>query len=546
MRVLIGLFLALSCSAATIPVLAFEARGGEYVSRVLSVGPDWAVLRLGGHSIRMSVAGGSPRSSLEALDQMPGKANYIPGRSYDLYGRVRWRNAYPGIDVVFRGNQDQLEYDLEIGPGRDPGRVRLAFDGVDGLEIDQSGDLVLSAGALRILQPKPFAYQVVAGEKRPVDVAYWIDASKHVRFRAGAYDRTRSLVIDPQIVFDKSFGGSAKSMAAGLARDAQGNLYVTGATDSTDFGTVNPLQGQLGTAPLLVTGDAGSTWGFPSLAGAGGVRAMVAAPSTPAMAYAATTVGVFQSTDGGTTWTKPANAGLVGIATALAVDANSASTLYAGTAQGLFVSTDGAASWRAAANGISGTGILAIAAQPAQAGTVFASVQDPPALFRSADFGQSWTQLPFAPPDQLISPIAMVFTSNGNLIAATYQAIQISSDGGNTWSAGAQGFQDNHALTIAPTQPSTLYLVNSSGIERSTDGGQTFAVAFAAVQTSSSQRAFGPFAVDPRNPSTVYATANVYSSSAGQAAYLYRSADAGQTWSTLPLPYYVNAQALFV
>ena len=280
MRALIGLFLTLSCSAATIPVLAFEARGGKYVSRVLSVSADDAVLRVDGHTVRMTAAGASRRTSLEALDRMPGKANYIPGGSCALYGRVRWRGVYPGVDVVFHGNQQQLEYDLGIGAWRDRGRIRLAFDGVDSIQVDPNGDLVLRAGAAVVRQPQPFAYQVVAGEKRPVDAAYRIDASKHVGFRTGAYDHARALVIDPQIVFDKPFGGSGDSLAAGLARDAQGNLYVTGATNSTDFGTINGFQSHLGTPPLLVTGDGGDTWSYPSLAGASGVRAMAAAPST--------------------------------------------------------------------------------------------------------------------------------------------------------------------------------------------------------------------------------------------------------------------------
>jgi hypothetical protein len=225
-------------------VLAFEARNAEYVSHgagyQLSVSSGGAVLSLSGHAVRMSVAGASPKSSLQALDRMPGKANYLLGShvraSYDLYGRVRWRGVYSGIDLVFRGNQEHLEYDFEIGARRDPGRIKLDFEGVDEIRIDRNGDLVLQVGAIQIHQPKPVAYQVVAGQKQAVEAAYWIDASNHVRFRTGAYDRQRFLVIDPQIVFDRSFGGSGVSTAAGLVRDTQGGLYVAGTTNSTDFG----------------------------------------------------------------------------------------------------------------------------------------------------------------------------------------------------------------------------------------------------------------------------------------------------------------------
>ena len=562
MRVLVGSLLTLSCfgasfnAARTPGVLAFEARNGRYVSHgpgyALSVTSGGAVLSLSGHAVRMSVAGASPKSSLGAFDRMPGKATYLLGRdfraSYDLYGRVRWRGVYSGVNVVFRGNQEHLEYDFEIGAGRDPGRIRVAFDGIDDLQIDRNGDLVLSAGAVQIHQPKPMAYQVVAGKRQPVEAAYWIDASNHVRFRTGAYDRQRSLVIDPQLVFDKSFGGSGIGTAAGLARDTQGGLYVTGTTNSTDLGTVNPVQGHLATGPLLVTANGGQTWSFPSLGPARLVSAIAAAPSAPLVEYAATPVGVFKSADGGTSWTATAAASLSSPATALAVDASSAATLYAATAQGVFVSTDGTASWRASTNGIAGSGILAIASHPTQAGTVFASVQNPPAMFRSTDEGQTWTQLTLAPPNVSVSPVnAIVFSSNGAIIAATYGGLLISTDGGNTWAAGAgQGVQNYQALAIASNNPSTLYLVNSSGLQRSSDSGQTFTVVFPAVESAGFTRYFGPVAVDPRNPATVYVVATVYPAELDSNTLLYRSTDAGQTWSQLSLPYPVTPQSLFI
>jgi uncharacterized protein (TIGR03437 family) len=547
-RVFVCSLLTLSCFGANFsaiseaPVLAFEARSQQYVSHgpgyALSVTSHAAILNLSGHAVRMSVAGASPKSSLEALDRMPGKANYLLGSavraSYDLYGRVRWRSVYPGMDLVFRGNQQHLEYDFEIGARRDPGKIKLCFEGVDDMRIDQYGDLVLSAGAVRIRQPKPVAYQVVGGQKRPVEVAYRVDASDHIRFRAGAYDRARPLVIDPQLVFDKSFGGSGFTTATGLARDTRGSLYVAGSTSSTDFATVNPIQGHLGGGPLLVTADAGQTFTFPSLGPATSVSAMAAAPSAPLVVYAATPVGILKSADGGTTWAPTAGVGLP--AAALAVDASSATTLYAATQQGIFVSTDGAASWQSSANGLTGSGILTIVADPAQTGTAYASVQSPPGLFRSTDSGQTWTQLSISPYGQLASPVnAIVIGSTGAILAATNQGILISTDGGSTWTAGAGlPVQNNQTLALSPEDPSIVYLVNSgSQVQRSTDGGQTFSTVFSSNHLTQLSRV----AVDPRNPSTVYAT---------DYDLLFRSTDVGQTWSQLSLPNSITPQTIFI
>ena len=548
MRVFVCSLLTFSCFGANFsatneaPVLAFEARGRQYVSHgpgyALSVTSREAVLNLGGQAVRMTVAGASPKSALEPLDRMPGKANYLLGgdvrASYDLYGRVRWRGVYPGIDVVFRGNREHLEYDFEIGAGRDPGKIRLTFEGVDDLRIDQHGDLVLNAGAVQIRQPKPVAYQVVASQKRTVNVAYRLDASNHIGFRPGAYDRALPLVIDPQIVFDKSFGGSGFSTATGIARDAKGGLYVAGSSSSTDFATVSPIQGRLGGGPLLVTPD-GQTFSFPSLGPATSVSAIAAAPSAPSVVYAATPQGVFQSADGGTTWVVAASVGLPVAPTAMAVDASSATTLYAATTEGVFVSTDGAASWQSATNGLTGFGILTILADPSQTGTLYASVQSPPALFRSTDFGQTWTQLPIAP-NQLTSAVnAIVIGSNGAILLATNQGILISTDGGTTWTAGAGlPVQNNQTLAISPDDPSIVYLVNSSSkVQRSTDGGQTFSTVFSSTHLTQLSRV----AVDPKNPSTVYVT---------DYDLLFRSTDAGETWSQLSLPNSITPQTIFI
>jgi uncharacterized protein (TIGR03437 family) len=560
-RVLICFLASFPCFSAG--VLAFEARDGQYVSHgpgyALSVTSGGAILSLMGHAVTMSVAGASPKSSLEALDRMPGRANYLFGSdvraSYDLFGRVLWRGVYAGIDVLFRGNQEHLEYDFEIDAGRDPGTIKVGFGGVDEIRIDPDGDLVLQVGEIQIHQPKPVAYQIIAGQKRPVDVVYWLDASSQVRFRTGAYDHQHALVIDPQIVFDNSFGGSGKSSAAGLARDTQGNLYVAGTTNSTNLATLNAVQSHLGTAPLLVTADAGKTWSYPSLGGASSVSVIAAAPSAPMIFYAATPVGVFKSADGGTTWTAAANAGLVGPATALAVDASSASTVFAATVKGVFVSTDAGASWRASTNGIPGASILALATQPGQTGTVFASTGDPLALFRSTDFGQSWTKLTIplpaqAPTNEPNSPIVAIVCAPGNtVIVATYVGLEISTDGGNTWTAGAfQQLLTTQVLAIAPSNPSILYLDSLAGLQKSTDGGQTFAVVLPSTSSANSSQEVGAFAIDPRNPAIVFAVVTEYSPGISPANMdlLERSTDGGQTWSQIPLPYPVIPQSLFI
>ncbi len=545
MRASFCIFLAFPCFGAAnhSPVLAFEARGDAYVSSgaryALSVTSSGAALNVQGRAVRLSLEGANAQPALEPLDRMPGKANYILGpharASFDLYGRVRWNGVYPGVDLVFHGNQDRLEYDFEIAAARDPRKIKLAFEGVDQLRINNAGDLLLRAGTVEIRQPKPFAYQIVAGKKQPIDAAYWIDRSNRVRFRTGPYDRSRALVIDPEIVFQQTFGGSGQTLAGGLARDAQGNLYVAGSTSSVNFPTVNPIQSQLGSAPLIVSTNGGKSWSNVFVDTAGSVNVLAGAPSAPSVLYAATPTGVSVSANGGTTWTAAADTGLTAQVEALAVDAKSSTTVYAATDLGVFVSTDGASTWQLAQNGINGTNIAVLVAHPTQTGTAFASVGSSSALYRTTNFGQSWTQLTVPQPSIPGVVQALAIASNGTIIADYYNGpIIISSDNGNTWTTGAnQGATNSQALAISPANPNAVYLAINTGVLTSTNGGQTFN----SVLTFPAPESFNLIAIDPRNPSTVYAVSY---------DLVYQSTNAGQTWSQLSTPYPISANTIFV
>jgi DNA-binding CsgD family transcriptional regulator len=126
-----------------------------------------------------------------------------------LFARVRYEGVYPGIDLVYYGNQRQLEYDFVVAPGADPRGIGLQFAGADDLQIEPSGDLVIRATDGSLTVRKPVVYQPVtaAADVRfgqasitRVDANYDVDRDGRVRFALGPYDRTRPLVIDPTIV----------------------------------------------------------------------------------------------------------------------------------------------------------------------------------------------------------------------------------------------------------------------------------------------------------------------------------------------------------
>ena len=217
--------------------------------------------------VRMQFIGANPEPSVTGLEELPGKANYFIGRdptkwrtNVPTYARVEYRDIYPGVNLVYFGDQRQLEYDFVVRPGASPEAITLGFQGADKLEVDAQGDLVLHTAVGAIRQRRPFVYQEVGGARREIAGGYVLRGAGRVGFQVAAYDRSQPLVIDPVLSYATYLGGSRNDNAFGIAVDASGNAYVTGYTVSTDFpttaGAFQPtFGGGTGTA-LFGTGDA--------------------------------------------------------------------------------------------------------------------------------------------------------------------------------------------------------------------------------------------------------------------------------------------------
>ena len=132
------------------------------------------------------------------------------------FARVRYQSVYPGIDLVFYGNQGQLEYDFQIAPGADPATAELEFLGAQQLEV-RNGALVVRTGERSVELQAPTVYQEIAGEKRAVDGKFVLRGANRAGFAVGSYDRSRALVIDPILNFSSYFGGNGDELATSLA-----------------------------------------------------------------------------------------------------------------------------------------------------------------------------------------------------------------------------------------------------------------------------------------------------------------------------------------
>jgi len=197
-------------------------------------------------ALRMSLVGAARKPQVTGLDELPGKANYFIGKDRSkwrtnapTYAKVQYRNVYPGIDLVYYGNQRQLEYDFVVAPGADPKTIALRLQGARKLEIDAEGNLVLRTAGGDICQHKPIIYQEIDGVRQAIDGSYVRKGANRVGFQVAAYDTTRPLIIDPVLSYSTYLGGSGGEKGLAIAVDRYGNAYVTGVVSSTDFPTTS-------------------------------------------------------------------------------------------------------------------------------------------------------------------------------------------------------------------------------------------------------------------------------------------------------------------
>ncbi len=225
-------------------------------------------------AVGLTFVGGRAGARPEAEAQTPARFSYFHGRPEDwhtglaTYGRLVYREVWPGIDVVFEGSVQRLKHTFVVQPGADPAAIRLAWQGARGLRVDAGGALVIDIPGGRLTDEAPVAFQIVDGRKVAVEAAYALDAggvgrtagasadtgvsddagaagasgdpdgdpgldgpqpSRSYGFTLGAYDRAQPLYLDPAVLVWAGFIGAAGfDRGLGIALGPQGHVFVTG------------------------------------------------------------------------------------------------------------------------------------------------------------------------------------------------------------------------------------------------------------------------------------------------------------------------------
>ena len=211
--------------------------------------------------VTMRLVGARPDVAPQAVGPQAGSANYLVGAHPDqwrfgvpLFGKILYSGVYPGIDLIYYGNQNQLEYDFVVAPGASWRAIRLTFSGAQAVEIDPHGDLKVQTRWGWLRHRRPQVYQQLAAGRVAVSGHYVLQGNRQVGFEIGGHEPGVPLVIDPMLVYSSYLGGNAADYGHSVAVDNAGCAYTVGETWSPNFPLLNPVQSVLaGDSDIFVT-----------------------------------------------------------------------------------------------------------------------------------------------------------------------------------------------------------------------------------------------------------------------------------------------------
>jgi uncharacterized protein (TIGR03437 family) len=563
--------------------LRFEANDGRLDERVkflargaqatLFLTAREAVLRLRGTEradvLRIGLVNANRAPLVTGLERLPSSSHYFIGRDASRwrtgvahFGKARYASVYPGIDMIFYGQGQLLEYDFVVAPGADARRIRMNFAGARAVRVNEQGELVLQLASGEVRQRPPVAYQEVDGERRVIPARYHLYGKNQVGFTLGAYDRRQTLWIDPVLEYSTFLGGDRSDQGLAVAVDGEGNAYVAGLSDSLDFPPPGPIQAVRGAssdafiAKLNARGTAliyaaflggnstdvansvaldaagnvylgGTTFStdFPvtinavQRTAAGNQDSFVTKidRSGTALVYSTLLGGVNTDTLSGLTADAAGSAYFIG---------RTDSPGFAGLSnarQGnpVLRSADRGQAWSAAANGLTASAINGLAVDPTNPNTIYAATNY--GVFKTTDGGANWRRTAAG---GFTFTIAVDPVTPTTVYVGAQFAVFKSVNGGDAYESillSGSSFPNVLSLLIDPSAPNTLYAGTSAGPFKSTDGGATWGPIFNGMAPpQSTPPRVNRLVFDPSNPMTIYAaTSN----------NLFKTTNGGALWT---------------
>lgn len=522
-----------------------------------------------GSVLRLRMIGANTTPRVDGQEELPGKINYFTGnnpekwlRNIPTYRKVYLAGVYPGVDMVYYGNQRELEYDFVVAPGANPKVIKFKIEGADRIRLDKDGGLLIALQHGEVRLHKPLLYQLTGeGNRREVKGEYVIDGNE-IRFKVQNFDSARQLVIDPVLSYATFLGGGAGDEAFGIAVDSQGSAYITGRASLFGFPTtpgafqttansggafvskLDPSGRSLVYSTLLVgNGDSFATAIAVDSAGNAHITGSTRAEDFPTVNALKTTGNFFKSTDAAANWTNR-NTGIIGDVAGIAVAPNAPNVIYAGAGNQFHRSTDGGETWtKLASQNLPAFGfITAMAVDPTNSLVVYLGTSSGN-LHKTTDGGANWSQVTTLPLN-FSGAFGIVFDPGApsTMYVGANNGVFKSTDSGATWTLqnnfGLGSPPHVRALAIDPTTPTTIYAGTfDNGLFKTTNGGASWNSMSTGMGGNSPDN-ITVVVIDPSNPATIY-------TGHGSSGGINKSSNGATSWAPVnngvPLGFPINA-----
>lgn len=191
--------------------------------------------------VHLNFVGSNITHDIEKINPTKYYYNYFKGNdkskwASDVHGyeKVILHQFYNGIDFRISGHGDEVKYEFLVEPNVQPSIIKLNYAGFQNIKIDKKGNLIIDTELGKIMEQKPYAYQMVDGEEVEVACEFVLEGD-NITFDLGKYNSKLPLVIDPVLVFGTYDGANSDNFGMTATYGHDGTAYSGGTVFGNDY-----------------------------------------------------------------------------------------------------------------------------------------------------------------------------------------------------------------------------------------------------------------------------------------------------------------------
>jgi hypothetical protein len=195
-------------------------------------------------NIFLNFIGANKGVKIDGLEESGTKVSYFLGNDPSKWvsgapacGKLRYRDLFPGIDLIVYGKEGKIKNEYCVKPGADVREIKWHYEGAKGVIVNEKGQLEIRGDGATLREDAPLSYQIIEGRRIEVPSEYEIDKGDIVRFKVGPYREAYGLIIDPALDYSTFLGGNNRDAGYRIAVNVWGYVHVVGGTDSNNFPT---------------------------------------------------------------------------------------------------------------------------------------------------------------------------------------------------------------------------------------------------------------------------------------------------------------------